>query len=212
MATGIETKIIKWPQPTLDEATHTYTLGRRVIPGFSQIAKAMGLINFDGVPKDKLINKMHIGSAVHLATEFLDKGILVSDSVNPSVLPYLEAYKQFKHDYGYEPKLIESPMMNKDYDYACKVDRVGMGGGGLTLVEIKTSPIKPWHIVQVIAQRLCLRPTVRMIILELKKDGTYTSRFVESVNRIGSKVYPLNRLNNGWLNAANTYHFGKEIS
>lgn len=213
VARSITKKIIRFPSPVLDQVSHTYTYEGCVIPGFTQIAKAMGLVNFDGVPKDKLHRKMHIGSAVHLATQYLDEGNLDHDTVDKSsVEPYLNGYKKFKNEIGFEPLLIEKSMQNCDYRYACTVDRIGMNRDKLTIVEIKTSPLKVSHVIQVIAQELCIKKPVQLIILELTKNGNYKPFYVSQVMRIGKNVYTKSRLMNGWLFAVSTYHLGREIS
>src|SRR5262245_23208034 len=63
------------------------------------------------------------GTAVQLATRFLDEGDLDSSSVDPAILPRLRSYERFKAEVQPEILTIEEPVVNTTYRYCGTLDR-----------------------------------------------------------------------------------------
>lgn len=77
-----------------DDATHTYTLNGHVLPSVSTV---LGMFcDFSRVPRDVLEFKRKVGRATHKAIELYEAGTLDADTVDDSVMPYLESYIKFK--------------------------------------------------------------------------------------------------------------------
>ena len=81
---------------------HTYKLDTKPIPAVSAILEVSGIVNLSSIPKHILNAKANIGTAVHLACEYDDKGILDESSLDPYLLGYLKGWRKFKEDHKLE--------------------------------------------------------------------------------------------------------------
>jgi len=130
-----------------EESTHTYRLGGPngvVVPSVTQIMKAAGIID------DSFYNDTgrFRGSAVHRATQLLDESDLSPDegsldweSLDPELLPYVQAYGKFKLESGFIPEEIEKAVFyqSKLSSYYNKP----ITGRRLTLQGLWTEPALP---------------------------------------------------------------------
>ena len=85
------------------------------------ILKAEGFIDtrfFDDFSRDR-------GSMVHLATAYDDDGELDEESLDPVIIPYVEAWRRFKRESGFVVSASEVPMMSNLYKYAGTPDVMG---------------------------------------------------------------------------------------
>jgi hypothetical protein len=165
---------------TLDESTHTYRLGDRVLPSVTQITATIAPLF--GIPREVLDAKADLGTAVHLATQFYDEGDLDADSLPEAVGPYFRAYAKFLHDSEARWTHVERRVCHHGYGYAGTLDRVGYLPGlkgvredALCLVDLKaTYRIAPIYGVQTALYANALDVPVRhRFALQLKPDGTY---------------------------------------
>lgn len=125
-----------------DPEKHTYTVEGRRVPGVTSILAETGLTpDFSLVNPVLLAQKSHIGTMVHLVTEYDDLGILDEETVSPELLPFLEAWRRFKEEFVFEPQEIELPVYSATYRYAGTLDRLGTIKGELALIDIKTSSV-----------------------------------------------------------------------
>ena len=107
-------------------------------PRVTNILKTAGLINFDMVPKDILERACAFGSAVHLATQLDDLGTLDIDTVDSSIMGYLESWRKFCKDYdlSFTKDEIEHRLESK-YGFNGTPDRWHTQKG--ILVDLKSS-------------------------------------------------------------------------
>lgn len=77
------------------------------------------------------------GTAIHKITENIDRGIEV-DPIDPELLPYIEAYRQFKSENNITITSIEQIIFNKEFWYAGALDRVMQINTVPAIVDIKT--------------------------------------------------------------------------
>ena len=122
------------PELLLDEF-HQYRLDERPIDGLTSTIAEAGLIR-GGDPW-----YMTRGSAIHLATEYFDKGTLDEDSVSDEIKGYLASWKQFRVDQNYTPTHIELKLYDPIYLYAGTLDR-------LPLLDLKSGAFAKWHRIQ----------------------------------------------------------------
>lgn len=106
-----------------DEASHTYTLSGFgvALPSVTGILKAEGFIDgrfYDEYSRDR-------GSLVHLATHYDDMGELDEVSLDPVIVPYVEAWRKFKRESGFVVEESEIPMVSLTHGYAGKPDTIG---------------------------------------------------------------------------------------
>lgn len=131
------------PQLTIDQ-DHIYRLDGKVIDGLTNTIEEAGLIrNCDSWYGER-------GSALHLATEFYDRGTLDETTVDPQIQGYLESWKQFRKDQDYMPTHIEYKIYHPELMVASKVDR-------LPLLDIKSGSQEAWHSLQIGFQWATLR-------------------------------------------------------
>lgn len=174
---------------SFDEATHTYYYDGFEVPSVTQIMKNAGIIDDRFYNEEARIR----GSAVHLATQYLDEGDLDWDSLDDLIVPYVKAYQKFKLDSGFVPEFIEKRIYHKAkpgmavcIDYAGTLDRAGIFADFLpqkrcdlirdkyAVIDLKTGSIPEWAGIQLAAYALGLLPKMpRRFALLLKKDGKY---------------------------------------
>lgn len=106
-----------------DEATHTYTLNGAVVPHVTGVTDALAV--YAGVPYHVLQAKAELGSAVHYATELDDDGDLDETSVPDEIRGYVQAWRSFRGETGFEVLANEHRVYSESYLYAGTLDRVG---------------------------------------------------------------------------------------
>src|ERR1035437_3351149 len=119
-----KTKILS-PSDTqlrFDPEAHKYWIGKKRVPGVSEIMQKVGLTkNFDGVDpfyRDR-------GIATHKAIELYLKGILDPTSLDPAIKPQFEAFLQFWDKHMNEKILaLEVPMVDQAATFAGTPDLI----------------------------------------------------------------------------------------
>ncbi len=147
------------PELLLDEETHRYALDGRRLDGLTSTIAEAGLIR--GYGGEWYLDR---GTAVHLATEFFDRGTLDESTVDPQIVGYLASWKTFRKDQGYNPTRIEFMAYEPSLLVATKIDRLP---GPL---DIKTGAPEPWHILQVALQWGCLKSQDRVSPMDVYLD------------------------------------------
>lgn len=103
--------------------THTYTVDGEEFPSVSEISRFASREVYGEVNQFNLDNACSSGSAVHKATEILDKyGKCECDE---DIAPYIQAYVQFRKDFGIKDYAhIEKALANEELKYAGTIDRI----------------------------------------------------------------------------------------
>lgn len=104
-----------------NEADHSYFLDGVRVPSVTGILKAEGFIDdrfFDEWSRDR-------GSMVHLATHYDDLGELDEDSLDPVIVPYVEAWRRFKRESGFIVEASETGLASRVHRYAGTLDTRG---------------------------------------------------------------------------------------
>jgi hypothetical protein len=155
----------------LDQENHIYYFNGVKMPSVTQILQAVGMMNVFAY--DEFAKKR--GSAIHKATEYFDEGDLDEDSISQLVRPYLEAWKTFRKDTGFEPLEIEKSGCDPILGVAGTWDRFGMLNGCLTIEETKSGTIPRYTAIQTAFYKIIKK-------YELKEDVP--------INRIGVELRP----------------------
>lgn len=159
------------------EKNHIYMLGSERIPCVSDLCRFLHKEIYKDAPLWQMEAAADRGTAVHRATELLDK--TGTAEISEDYAPYLEAYAAFRLEHEVEWELIERADYHPLYRYAGTIDRYGMVDGFKTLLDIKTTytVYKPLCSASLNLYRLMLevrqKCVERLLILHLKKDGTY---------------------------------------
>ena len=103
--------------------THTYTVDGEEFPSVSEISRFASREVYGEVSQFNLDNACSRGSAVHKATEILDKyGKCECDE---DIEPYIRAYVKFRKDFGItDYEHIEKALANEELKYAGTLDRI----------------------------------------------------------------------------------------
>lgn len=163
--------------------------GRRV-PRYSEITSALGLVNFDRVPRDVILNAQQRGSRVHKAAMFLGENSLDWDSVSEEDKPYVDAACAFLDDAKFEALAMERRVYSSRYDYCGTVDLLGFWNGQFAISDYTTGDA--WQLckpLQLGAYAGAVRekpptewwdfvPTqpIVCVSIELKKNGKYSTK------------------------------------
>ena len=103
--------------------THTYTVDGEEFPSVSEISRFASREVYGEVSQYNLDNACSRGSAVHKATEILDK--YGKCECEEDIAPYIQAYVQFRKDFGIKDYAhIEKALANEELKYAGTIDRI----------------------------------------------------------------------------------------
>lgn len=135
---------------TFEESEHIYHYGGVRVPSVTQVLD--GMVDYDRVPIAKLRHAAERGTAVHLATEFDDEGDLDESTVDPEVLPYVDAWRCFRAESGFQPMRSEVRVYSARHRFAGTFDCLGVLFGKWAIVEKKTTfQLAPATAIQVSA-------------------------------------------------------------
>ena len=159
------------------EQPHTYLLDGEAIPCVSDLCRFLSREIYKDTPSWRMEEAAARGTAVHKATEDLDRtgGVCIDEDY----APYVQAYAAFLHDHDVIWEMTEKSMWHPEYRYAGTIDRYGTVDGVKTLVDLKTT----YTVYKTICgaslnlYRMILearqKAVEKLLILHLKKDGTY---------------------------------------
>lgn len=162
---------------TFYDKGHIYMAQGERIPAVSDLCRFISREVYGDAPAWKLEAAAIRGTAVHQATEALDREGCAA--IEEDYLGYLEAYRKFLTEHEVAWELIEHPDWHEELRYAGTIDRYGMVDGIRTLVDIKTAYAvqKALYGASLNLYRMMLerrgKTVERLLIVHLKKDGTY---------------------------------------
>jgi len=168
----------------VDPTTHTYWLGAQRLPGVTEILTGLGLLTLPpDAPTVRLAAARQRGSAVHLALSFQHEGTLDPASVDPRLDGYLFAWDAFcaRHMADFRPRYVEQPQADPLLGFAGTPDVEGLHGTddrSPWVVEVKTGPFQPGHLLQVAGYTLLVRAGLTHgwptgIVVTLRADGGF---------------------------------------
>lgn len=168
------------PDLDFDPDTHTYMVGNSVLPSVTSIIAPM--YDFRYVDAETLHAAGKFGSAVHLVCELYDRDDLVMDSVDPALLPYLNAWRRFIAEMQVEVLQVEQRYHHAALGYAGTLDRLLLIQRAKVLADIKSvSVLSPAVGIQLAAyEKLLVSNTehlqTKRAAVQLCGDGTYRYR------------------------------------
>jgi hypothetical protein len=159
------------------EKSHIYMLDGERLPCVSDLCRFLHKEIYKDAPIWQMEAAADRGTAVHRATELLDR--TGQAEISDDYAPYLTAYAAFRREHEVEWELIEHPDYHPVHGYAGTIDRYGMVDGYRTLVDLKTTytVYKPLCGASLNLYRLILearqKAVERLLIVHLRKDGGY---------------------------------------
>jgi hypothetical protein len=192
------------PKLEFNAERHEYSIDGVIIPGYSQIAKDLGLVDYSRVRQSNLNWKRDVGKAVHRAI-FLDSmDNLNMDSLDAVVTPYFRSWLMFKE--LYQPKILtqhsEKPICSFKWRYGVTPDIVAEVKGGLADLELKAvSQMLPSTALQTQAQKIALEETYN---LKIKQRWG-----LQLIPGAMPKLEPYTDISDQtvWLSAVNLWHY-----
>lgn len=149
---------------------HVYTLGKRVLPGVTEIVKAAGLSGLEGIPEHQLKKAADRGTDVHRACELLDGKRLDWGTVSEEVAGYVYSWMAFKEGMQVEIVQNEQVAYHPTLMYAGKPDRVVRRRGVLGVLDIKSGAAMRSHHLQAEAYKRLVDVAPGWIVY-LRADG-----------------------------------------
>lgn len=126
---------------TFDAPTHTYTLNGRRLPSVTQVLQLV--VDYSRVPADVLEAARVFGSHVHEACDLFDRGQLDWMSLDPALVPYVEAWRQFCLDSGAIVIASEIRLFHEKLRYAGTADVVLAWNGKIVIPDRKSTAVVP---------------------------------------------------------------------
>lgn len=165
-----------------EEDGHRYYRDGVRVPSVTQVIGHAGLADYSQVPQWMLDYKADIGRAAHKAIELDHDNDLDEETVDPRVLPYVEAFRLFVAQSGFRILYTEQRLYHPRHGYAGTLDIVALDAfKRLAIVENKTTAM--WFERAVACQTVAYykawnatHPTEqarRRYALQLRPDGTY---------------------------------------
>jgi len=149
---------------------HTYTLGDREIPSVTQILKALGLIDDRHFTEEARLR----GQAVHSAIHYWVEDDLDESTLDPKIVPYVDAFREWASLVGLEVFQAEMRVHHLGLGYAGTLDLFGKVQGERSIIEVKTGSMPPWGYLQVAAYALCFDGVLpQRFVLQLKGNGRH---------------------------------------
>lgn len=107
----------------------------------TEILRLEGIVDFSRVPPDIMRRAQAFGTAAHKTTELWDKKTLDVEILDPNLLPRLEAWKKFLHDYNItiDPSEIEVSFTSLKWGFRGTPDRWPFMGKKRRVIDLKTS-------------------------------------------------------------------------
>jgi len=176
------------PYVTFEPIEHVYTLhedfnggpatSSRVVPSVTQIIQDNNLgFDFSQLPKLDLAWYGDRGTKVHLACEYMDKGVLDWKTVDPRILGFVKSYQLGKHEYKFEVLETEMLVLDPLHRYAGQLDRIVEMDDKASQIDIKSGAPHISHGYQTAGYNKCLAGGKYSIHiprfgLYLKEDGS----------------------------------------
>lgn len=120
---------------------HRYSVDGEFYPSITQIIVEAGLTNLSVVSDELLERARAFGTACHLACRFWDEGKLDESKLDPALRPYLDSWIKFMREVKPLWFEIEKPLVSQKLKLAGTPDRVGIIGGVISIVDLKTSAV-----------------------------------------------------------------------
>ena len=169
---------------SFSEAGHVYRLDGRRVPSVTDVLRATGISpDYSRVEPVTLENKRLLGTAVDAALVYLQEGDLDPDSVDPGILPRIEAFQLFCKDFDFKPVKIHLRMwpVLRGMHYGGQLDVIGLAKYTLLLLDFKCveGPPEPAWGCQTAAYAHGAPPVLeapfryQRASLQLKENGRY---------------------------------------
>lgn len=188
------------------DESHSYTVDGQELPSVSELTRFISRELYSDINQTVLDRAADRGTRVHKVTEALDK--YGEAECDDDILPYLQAYLEFRKKHKCEWQHIEKAMYHPDLLYAGTLDRIGTMDGENVILDIKTT--SQIHTVSVTAQLTLYKmmaeangfEVTKLYVIQLKKTGKPVLKEIHPDEELADSLLVLhNRLKKGRQNA-----------
>lgn len=132
------------PELQLDEASHTYTLGGKVLPSVTHILESV-LRDMEGIPQHLVEAAGEFGKHVDSACHLFDRGVLDWADLDTRLAPYVRAYERFTIDSGMILIASKKRVYHPTRGYAGELDKLAIFAKRKRphILDIKSSSVLP---------------------------------------------------------------------
>ena len=172
---------------SFNKETHTYKneATQQIVPNVTSIISE--LVDFSQIKKDVLYRAAEFGKAVHKACELDDLDNLKRSTLDAALLPYLRAWRSWSKQINAKWKHIEYQLHHDRMGYAGTADRIGIVGGKMSIVDIKTTAtLMPYTAIQLAAYEYAFKHMtdetmpIQRIAVQLLNDGRFRTKIYDS--------------------------------
>lgn len=203
-----------------DPVAHRYSYLGYPVLGTTSVMRAHHLsADWSHVDAEVLERKRELGLAVHAATHFDDEGDLRLQSLAPSLVPYVDAWRRFKDDSGFEPILLETLLVHPVRLYGSIIDRWGplrkFNGDDLpATVDLKTgNPDDACARVQTAAYQQNLIANLAAVFTHLTACGVRLPwSLAELFSAVNLPRYSVQLQSDGKYQLRTYRHFGVDVT
>lgn len=158
------------PELTFDAGTHVYRYGGRVVPSVTQVLDQLN--DFSDVHPDRLEAARIRGSHVHAMIDLDNRGELDEASVDEAYLPYLEQWRLFLRESGFQVTASEMRVFHSKLRYAGTCDTL-IGHNSSWVLDIKTGAVPRTVGAQLAAYQHAMDPKPRRRLCLALTPGNY---------------------------------------
>lgn len=191
------------PVVTFNDERHEYRIDGAIVPSVTQVLEPIR--RELGGNAETLEYKRSIGKALDLAIELNERNDLDFASLDVAVVPFFEAWIQFKHDSGFRVLLNQTIVHSRKLRYAGKPDLIGTRGITQNPDELLDTKcvwtIDPVTAIQTAAYSMAAAESLGVRIkkrggVQLLRDGKY--KFHPYNNPADENVFKACLLVNAW--------------
>lgn len=174
-----------------DEAKHEYRINGRVVPSVTQV---LDVIRTEGGSEAQREYKRQIGKALDLAIELHERDDLDAESLDPAVVPFFQAWLNFKRETGFRVILNQPLVYSMKLQFAGKPDLIGTRNGSMTPTELIDTKcvwtLDPATAIQTAGYAFAAEESLGVRVkargaLQLLRDGTYKFEPYMDANDVG---------------------------
>jgi hypothetical protein len=168
-----------------NESDHSYRLNDRIVPSVTTVINSI----MPGWKADEWYK--HKGRMLHRACQLLSENRLDWNSVDPVILPRVQAWQRFLKDSKAEVIATEKKVANELHQYAGMVDVLLVKSGQAVVCDMKSTWIPQVKIqlagyvecypsfLDCFEKKLRKRPQCAVAV-ELRENGQYSAHWLES--------------------------------
>lgn len=152
-----------------DASTHTYTNREtgEAVPGWSEIARALGISRTQYIP-DWALER---GRYVHEACDYWERGVLDTDDLDQEIGAYLDSFRDWYREVNPELLSSEEMVWHREEGYAGTLDRIYSIDSKITLVDIKCGRHSPHYRLQTAAYMAAALPKYKRKKMPITRRG-----------------------------------------